>query len=528
MAPKFAPLASVLSVLLTAAGAFAQGPPGEYTWNTTSGNWSVGANWQGGQAPPANTASDLDVIFSGTGPYTATNDFAGNFGLQLLIANYSGGTVTVDRTGGQTLVFNRWVAGNEDPGIRVNGSGNLVVRHLLDFNDNNVIVQGTGSGLLRIGDSDNPTAAAIVNSGANHTSVLTVNYSGGPVVLYGTNSQDHTDIQAGTVAVGANGAFGTGVVDVSGAGDVTLRAAAGQSPTVTNQLNLSKDLSLGGFGNGLTLDGPIDLQGGTRTLTALDSNTTIGGVIGNGGLTVAAGGNTLTLTGANTYAGATTVATGTLRLSGTGSIAASQTVQVNAGATLDVAGLTGGTNFDAGTGRFALAAAQTLTGTGTVQGGLTARSGSTVAPGDGGVGNLTVNGNVTLQGGSTFAVAVTGPTSNGRLTVNGGAVDLTGASLNLTVTGSGYSVGDRVWIVVNNGTGPTTGRFAGLANNGAVVANFGGLDWAVFYDGDFDGSGTKNDVYISPVPEPAAALGICTVGLLGLVRFRRANRATTA
>src|SRR2546423_180347 len=91
MAPRFAPLASLLSALLTAAGAFAQGPPGEYTGNAASGSWGVGPNWQGGQAPPADTASDLDVIFSGTGPYTATNDFAGNFGLQLLIANHSGG-----------------------------------------------------------------------------------------------------------------------------------------------------------------------------------------------------------------------------------------------------------------------------------------------------------------------------------------------------------------------------------------------------------------------------------------------------
>src|SRR5262249_1496635 len=148
-----------------------------------------------------------------------------------------------------------------------------------------------------------PTTTYIFNNGANGTSVLTVNYAGGVTRIFGNNQQNKTILQDGTVSVGADGALGIGSVDVTGTGTGTLRAAAGLSPTLSNPINLSGDLRLGGgTGVALTLNGPIDLQSGTRTLTALDSNTTIGGAIGNGGLTVEAGANTLTLTGANTYA----------------------------------------------------------------------------------------------------------------------------------------------------------------------------------------------------------------------------------
>ena len=97
MAPKFAPLASVLSVLLTAAGAFAQGPPGEYTWNTTSGNWSVGANWQGGQVPgPSDT-----VVINTAAAATITIQAGDNIQIQALT---TGSNDTLSFTGGSLIV----------------------------------------------------------------------------------------------------------------------------------------------------------------------------------------------------------------------------------------------------------------------------------------------------------------------------------------------------------------------------------------------------------------------------------------
>ncbi len=86
----------------------------------------------------------------------------------------------------------------------------------------------------------------------------------------------------------------------------------------------------------------IDLGGATRTITANDNAAsgndfaTISGVLSNGGLTKN-GLGILALSGANTYAGITTVAQGVLRLSHTaalGSTAASTTV--SSGATLEI------------------------------------------------------------------------------------------------------------------------------------------------------------------------------------------------
>ncbi|MGD0258858.1 MAG: PA14 domain-containing protein [Verrucomicrobiota bacterium] len=81
---------------------------------------------------------------------------------------------------------------------------------------------------------------------------------------------------------------------------------------------------------------------------------------GVGGLTMAGYGNTLTLSGTNTYAGPTTVSAGTLALASTGSISNSSAIAIAEGATFDVSA------FPA----YALSANATLnaSGSGTIQG----------------------------------------------------------------------------------------------------------------------------------------------------------------
>src|SRR5476651_828190 len=59
-------------------------PAGTFTWQgTTSGLWSVGSNWVGGNAPTDNDGTDI-LIFpkspgSGSGAKTIDNDLSGSF-----------------------------------------------------------------------------------------------------------------------------------------------------------------------------------------------------------------------------------------------------------------------------------------------------------------------------------------------------------------------------------------------------------------------------------------------------------------
>jgi fibronectin-binding autotransporter adhesin len=66
-------------------------------------------------------------------------------------------------------------------------------------------------------------------------------------------------------------------------------------------------------GSGLTLTGSVSLAGNPLTVVGGGANTTLSGIIsGTGGLRVDSAGGTVTLSGANTYAGSTTVNSGVL------------------------------------------------------------------------------------------------------------------------------------------------------------------------------------------------------------------------
>jgi autotransporter-associated beta strand protein len=101
---------------------------------------------------------------------------------------------------------------------------------------------------------------------------------------------------------------------------------------------------------------------------------------------------TWTLSGSNVYFGSTTVTAGTLALAATGSINYTPSIDVQTGATFDVAAVTGG---------FVLGASQTLKGNGTVIGTVTANG--TVAPGES-IGTLTFSNTLVLAGTSMMEI----------------------------------------------------------------------------------------------------------------------------
>jgi hypothetical protein len=191
-------------------------------------------------------------------------------------------------------------------------------------------------------------------------------------------------------------------------------------------------------------------------------------------------GDTLTLPNAvNDYAGSTTVRAGaTLALTGGGNIPASTPMDIQAGGIFDVSGLSAAT--------FTLTTNRTLMGKGTVNGSISAASGSLLAPGES-VGTLTITTNLTVGGNLLFAVdkSLSPAASNSVLSVSGvltnsgtGTVFMTNLNSNPSFA---FAAGDKFTVFsqpLQNGSAmtispATPGAGLGWTNNLAVDGSIG-------------------------------------------------------
>jgi autotransporter-associated beta strand protein len=300
-------------------------------------------------------------------------------------------------------------------------------------------------------------------------------------------------------------------------------------------------------GSSVTLDGP-------RTIGTIESTSAnpwsldegSGGILnveafainGTGNVTVSAdlagtnftknGTGTLIISNAdNAYTGSVSINAGTLSLIGAGNYASVATsLTIGPGATLDVTGLTSGlryggpgTGFEARNGDF-------ITGTGTINGGLRARAGSTVYPGDDGVGTLNVNGSVAFDAGSFWQVralsaAPGSGNSNNVLSVSG-AMTLDDGMF-MPVDGTGFT------LVAGETYDYTIGTVTGAMSIGNVTFQPAGFGPAEFNDASIFSlftSGNDLILRISPVPEPAlcVAAGVAAASMAAMMCRRRRPR----
>ena len=345
-----------------------------------------------------------------------------------------------------------------------------------------ITVKGTGAlldttGEVRVGDTDEGILN-IQEGGTVRSKGVSISASSGGI---------GTATVTGAGSLWDNGAFGLTLTSTSGEGTLNIsdggRVIAAALQFTSNfsasdaeaVLNLSGTaasrgvLETGGLyeGIGTGVGGKINFNGGILRATttepnfiqnfeagdvqiqpggafidtehnAVGYNVGISTVLeGSGGLTKQ-GSGTLTLSGANTYEGTTTVEKGTLALGAAGSIADSEEINVKTGAVLDV------TEKEV-SGGWTLAPAQTLSGGGTVSGLVVMESTSILSPGNS-VGTIHHTGDAIWQDGSIYdweiqdlaGAAGTGWDHyllTGKLTLEGGF------TLKMTTLGAGGSPG---------------------------------------------------------------------------------------
>jgi hypothetical protein len=213
---------------------------------------------------------------------------------------------------------------------------------------------------------------------------------------------------------------------------------------------------------------------------------------------------------------------GTLKLVGSGNYSTSGTVHLASGATLDATGLIGGPRFGGDpTTRTAVNDGDTLTGTGTVNGGLKVKSGGTVYPGVNGVGTLTVGGKGLFEAGSNWKVKLSTANAGGSNTsnrINFDAELQLENGVNMAIDGNGltFAAGQTYEYVISMG--------ASNYNIGAVnfqPTNFNPSGLASPSSFSLIPSGSNLILRFTPVPEPALVMALFLGGAAGYGALRR-------
>ena len=381
----------------------------------------------------SNVDTGIDVVSNNTITNSGSiTPATGGNGVYAYDNNTITNTATGNITGNSTNLY----------GIRVN-TGNTVV------NDGTIAVAGTSSiGFLAEGDSNTFT-----NNG-------TLSASGAGSYAAKFLGTGNTLANSGTISgnlwfdAGDNAFTNNGTVDGSGglykvnSGTLTLRGPTSYTGgTYLNGgvINVTQDASLGALSGGLVFAGGTlqlsadmtsgrnaTLDSGGGTFDTNGNALTLSGVISGPGSLTKAGDGTLTLTGVNTYSGATTVDAGTLLVDGS---AAYSAATVNAGATLAGVGMLGP---------------------------VTVTAGGLFRPGSGAPGSsMSVAGNLVFQPGGEYLVYLN-PTTSSLANVSGSAT-LTGANVVADFAPGGALTKQYTILHTTGGLGGTT--FGGFSSN---------------------------------------------------------------
>lgn len=432
-----------------------------YTWDGGGGddNWSTAANWN-------NTLTTGNaLVFAGTTRLTNTNDLSGYTFTSITFNNTAGAFVL----GGNSFTLSGNLTNSDadtqtiNNAIIVSGSQNWTAT------SGNLVFGGgitaTGSRTLTFNGNSASFGATVNGVIGNGSGTLALTKSNaGSLTLANTNTYTGTTtLSGGTLNLNATTATGTGAMTISGGtldntsgGSVTLANSGytlGGTLTYAGTLNRTLDLGTGGFSLG-SANRTFTINGGTLTIGGVVNETTGSRAV------IKEGTGTLELTGANLYAGKTTINAGTLSVSSLadGGSASSIGNSSNVAANLVLNG--GALRYTGG--------AQSTNRLFTL--GLGASAGNIEANGSGAL-NLTNTGNMAFSGSGNRTLTLSGTNTDDNILA--AVIGDSGGNTSLTKSGVG------TWVLSGtntyNGITTLTGGILSVSNlkDGLTASNIG-------------------------------------------------------
>jgi len=433
----------------------------------------------GGYGLTIGTTDTGTVVLSGDNNYSgATTVSTGT--LSIGAGGTSGSVASASIVDNAALIFNR----SDDltyPGVisgggsaTKQGAGTLYLTGANTFTGGLTISGGTVS----VGDGGT-TGELTVSLGTMSTvnnGALIFNKNANFVTYAGVISGSGTLTKLGTGVLKLNAAntysgnttIGGGTLQCNEGTGSTLPYGSGKGEVI---VNAPGTLALHGYGlhiNGLSGDGTVDISNGSaQELSVGNDNdtTTFGGAIKNTVATLSltkVGTGTLTLSGANTYSGATTVTAGGLLVNGS-----------------------------TGSGTVTVQNTATLGGNGTIGGAASVASGGTLAPGAalGSIGTLTLGAVPSLGG--TVAMQINkaaGPVYTAdKVNLTSGVLNYGGTLTVTELSGSQTLSGGEVFDLFDSSDGFNTGSSFGTLNLPTLPTQEPALNW---FTDNLTGDGT--------------------------------------
>ncbi len=429
------------------------------------------------------TAGGSNVVFTNAGNVqffntsTAGNATFTNNGAVKFFDTSTAGTVTLDNNA-EILFQGSSTAGNgtftNSGGGSITFSNGTPTGGNATFTNTGGTVSGGGGGFIIFNSLNEMTGTAGNATFINNGGAVAGAFPGETLFNPG---------DAGNATMIANGGLGGGgLIVFSSAGGVSKGGTARVEVFGNGNLDISQNtpgLTTGSIeGDGLVFLGANSLMVGANNLS-----TTFSGLLQDGGISHRTGGSlakigtgTLTLSGANTYTGGTTVSAGTLLVSNkTGSGTGTGAVKINAG---------------------------TLGGSGVITGAVTIGTGSgagaTLAPAGGTrkQATLTSQGTLTLNANATYSYSFKAKGNRTRtdevvamgVTIKAGATFVAQGTVQGTL-----QPGLVLTVISNTSATPITGTFNNLSDGAILTVN--GNNFQANYEG-----GDGNDLTLTVVP----------------------------